>query len=148
MFDKLQDRFDDMRARLFGYNPEPICCAEVSDYGDMEVKYRINYDGDTITVDIPSFPPIIGRSVNVRVQGVDCPEMMDPRKEVHEIAVAAKDFTQKKLMGASKVTLKYMRRDKYFRILADVDFDGNDLAEALLKENLAKSYFGGKKLPW
>lgn len=57
---------------------------------------------------------------------------------------AAKKFTRDFLTG-KKITLKQCTRDKYFRLLCDVYADNKSLAEALLSENLAAPYDGGKK---
>ncbi|MBT9528863.1 MAG: thermonuclease family protein, partial [Pseudomonas sp.] len=41
-----------------------------------------------------------------------------------------------------------IRRDKYFRLLAEVWIDGHSLGDLLLKAGLAKVYTGGTKSPW
>jgi len=41
-----------------------------------------------------------------------------------------------------------MQREKYFRIVADVDIDGQDLGQMLIHEGLAQPYDGGKKPKW
>lgn len=53
------------------------------------------------------------------------------------------------MMDAAKVIgLKKVRRDKYFRILADVMIDGQSAAEMMLKAGFAKAYDGGTKEEW
>ena len=39
------------------------------------VEYVRNYDGDTITVNIPNTPPIIGIKMPIRISGIDTPEI-------------------------------------------------------------------------
>ena len=49
------------------------------------------------------------------------------------------------LKGAEKITLKNMKRGKYFRIAADVIVDGENLADVLIEAGMAIKYNGGKK---
>ena len=37
------------------------------------VKYVRNYDGDTITFNIPNLHPLFGKSISVRVRGINAP---------------------------------------------------------------------------
>jgi len=46
------------------------------DYGDYQgAVYVSNYDGDTIKFDLPGLHPIIGKKINIRVNGIDTPEI-------------------------------------------------------------------------
>ncbi len=49
------------------------------------------------------------------------------------------------LNDVERIDLKNMERSKYFRIVADVYADGENLAEALLDAGMAVRYDGGKK---
>ena len=49
------------------------------------------------------------------------------------------------LKDAEQITLKNMKRGKYFRIAADVYVDGENLADMLIEAGMAVSYGGGKK---
>jgi micrococcal nuclease len=45
-------------------------------FGDFEgAVYIRNYDGDTITFNLPSLHPIIGEKISIRVNGIDTPEI-------------------------------------------------------------------------
>jgi endonuclease YncB( thermonuclease family) len=45
-------------------------------YGTVTVSKVISvYDGDTFRVDIDSLPPIVGKNIPIRVNGVDTPEI-------------------------------------------------------------------------
>lgn len=45
-------------------------------FGDYEEAiYVRNYDGDTITFNLPNLHPIIGNKIAIRVNGVDTPEI-------------------------------------------------------------------------
>ena len=52
------------------------------------------------------------------------------------------------LIEGKIVELRNMRRDKYYRILAEVYVDGKSLAQHLLDKGLAVPYDGGAKISW
>ena len=109
------------------------------------VKFQKNYDGDTLTVDIPGVHPLLGRNISVRVAGLDTPEVKT--KDVCEKGAgrAAKNLVASLVKPAKNIELHNAERDKYFRILADVIVDGKSLKDILLKNQLAYVYDGGTK---
>lgn len=111
-----------------------------------KVQFVKNYDGDTITFNIPQAPAIVGQNMVIRVRGIDTPELR-PNNCAAESQKArqAKKLVYELLQGAYVINLKRTGRGKYFRMLADVEFDGRDLATILLEKNLAVPYSGGKK---
>lgn len=118
-------------------------------YGKVRVsKVMSIYDGDTFKVTISSWPSIAGDNIGVRVKGIDCPEMRDKDKTIKERAQQAKQYTVKRLREGKVIWLKNIQRDKYFRILADVEIDGKDLGKELIEKSLAKPYDGGTKEGW
>ena len=106
------------------------------------------YDGDTIHVNIDNWPPIVGRNIGVRIRGIDTPEMNDSRPKIRLKADEARNYVIKQLNGNHVIILRHIGRDKYFRLLANVEIDGRDLSADLLKKGLAKPYDGGKKSAW
>ena len=106
------------------------------------------YDGDTFRADIKGLPDIIGKNIAIRILGIDTPEIKGKCEEEKVVAIKARDFSRKALFNAKTITLKNLKRDKYFRLLADVYFDETDLADALLVNNLAVKYSGKKKSSW
>ena len=106
------------------------------------------YDGDTFRADIRGLPDIIGKNIAIRILGIDTPEIKGKCEEEKIVAIKARDFARKALFNAKIITLKNLKRDKYFRLLADVYFDDTDLADALLVNNLAVKYSGKKKSSW
>ncbi|MCP4526643.1 MAG: thermonuclease family protein [Aestuariibacter sp.] len=106
------------------------------------------YDGDTIKLNIKGWPAIIGHEINIRVNGVDTPEIRGyecAREDT--LGDEAKAFTQQ-FVQRGQITLHNLQRDKYFRILADVKVDGVLLSNALIDAGLAYEYYGGKKKSW
>ena len=106
------------------------------------------YDGDTFRADIRGLPDIIGKNIAIRILGINTPEIKGKCEEEKIVAIKARDFSRKALFNAKTITLKNLKRDKYFRLLADVYFDDIDLANALLVNNFAVKYSGKKKPSW
>ena len=106
------------------------------------------YDGDTFRVDIDELSDIVGKNIAIRILGIDTPEIKGKCDTEKQLAIKARDFTRSYLNNASSVQLSNLKRDKYFRLLADVYVDGESLAAALLANDLAVRYSGKKKLTW
>ena len=117
-----------------------------SKFGDYEgAIYVRNYDGDTITFNLPNLHPIIGKKIAIRVNGIDTPEIRGKCDKEKYDAKQAKGMVEEFLKDAERIDLKNMGRGKYFRIVADVYADGENLAEALVDSGMAVKYDGGKK---
>lgn len=109
----------------------------------IKAHYVRNYDGDTITVNIPSWPDIVGKEIDIRVAGIDTPEMKG--KGNKKKAIAAKTMVAS-LCHGRRVILKNVRRGKYFRLVADVYASGKNVGLELIRAGLAKPYAGATKL--
>ena len=84
-------------------------------------------DGDTISV-------LVGRRpVNVRLEGIDCPEPAQPYGRV------AKVFTSDHVFGRT-VDVEQTTIDRYGRIVGRVFVGGEDLSNAILAAGLAWHY--------
>ncbi|MFV0349396.1 MAG: thermonuclease family protein [Halodesulfovibrio sp.] len=101
-------------------------------------------DGDTIIVDIPDLPPVIGKNIGIRISGCDTPELHDKRPEMRALAMQAKSFVTSLLHGR-KIRLKNIKRGKYFRLIADVEIEESSLSRLLIDKGFARPYSGGKK---
>ena len=118
-------------------------------YGTVTVSKVISvYDGDTFRVDIASLPPIVGKNIPIRVNGVDTPEIQGKCKYEKNLALKARDFVRIKLTNAKEIKLTNLQRGKYFRVVANVVVDGVSLERELLDNKLAYRYDGGTKLSW
>ena len=115
-------------------------------YGDYEgAIYVRNYDGDTITFNLPNLHPIIGKKIRVRLNGIDTPEIKGKCDKEKYDAEQAREMVEDILKDAEKITLKNMQRGNYFRIASDVIVDGESLADMLIEAGMAVRYDGGKK---
>lgn len=120
--------------------------SKVTNYGNFHnVKVINNYDGDTLTVNIPNVPPLFGDNMRVRLLGIDTPEMKGKCEKEHMLAMAAKELIHNITRDNPSVSLLNTQRDKYFRVLADVQTSVGDLATILLENGLAVPYDGGTK---
>jgi endonuclease YncB( thermonuclease family) len=109
------------------------------------VQYIRNYDGDTITFNIKNVHPIIGKKISVRLNGIDTPEVKTKDRCEKEKARTARKLVESLLKKAKRIDLENIQRGKYFRIVADVKFDGRDLKSILLQQKLGYEYQGGRK---
>lgn len=102
------------------------------------------YDGDTYSANIANVPPIFGENIRIRVRGIDAPDLISKSQCEAKKAIESRDFVRRFFHG-KKITLKNVWRDKYFRLLADVEADGISVAGELLKRKLAVPYYGTTK---
>ena len=119
------------------------------EYGTVTVSKVISvYDGDTFRVDIDSLPPIVGKNIPIRLNGVDTPEIQGKCQQEKNLALEARDFVRNKLANAKEIKLTKLQRGKYFRMVANVLVDGVSLEQELLDNEFAYKYTGGKKSSW
>jgi micrococcal nuclease len=109
------------------------------------VSFVKNYDGDTITVNIPGQHPVFGNEISVRIKGIDTPEIRSKSSCEKEKSRIAKRLVGERLEAAKSIHLKDVSRVKYFRVVADVIADGESLGELLINQGLAVGYDGGRK---
>lgn len=123
--------------------------AKPENYGNAEVlKVTSIYDGDSFRADLKGFPAIIGEHMAIRINGVDTPELRGKCDKEKQLARAAKQFTVERLRTAKNITLKNIKRGKYFRLIADVILDGVSLGDLLLQNHHAVEYSGKAKPDW
>ena len=119
-------------------------------YGDLIVTKLVRvYDGDTIYVDVETLPAIIGSEMPIRIRGINTPEIGQHAKceKEHEIGIKAKIFVEERLKNAAKIELLNISRGKkYFRISADVVYDGKPIAPEVIQMGLGVVY--GVKKDW
>lgn len=160
-----QSGFAKLAAILFTFT----CALSISTcwsktYGDATVKRIVRvYDGDTFTADIDAFSfttkdgkkkvlkdlhPVISEAMNIRIFGIDTPEMKSKSEKVRRWAIKARDRARALLNAAKEVILTNIGKDKYFRFDATVWVDGHNLGQTLIDEGLALPYDGGKKADW
>ncbi len=102
-------------------------------------------DGDTFEIKNPK-PPLKLMQTRHRIAGIDAPESFKQaakcKKEI-ELGLKAKEFVSNFVKGG--VEIVYLELDKYGRYLVNVDKNGLNLADELVKNGLAVYYDGGTK---
>jgi len=126
------------------------CAAKGPTYGDIaQVEVVSVYDGDTLSVNVPDWPPVVGERVPVRVRGIDTPEIRGRCAQEKAQARAARDVLRRMVNDADRVTLRGVERGKYFRLVATVFADGVNVADELIAQGLARRYDGsGPRAGW
>ena len=100
------------------------------------------YDGDTIKVDIDSWPEVVGKGISVRVRGVDTPEIRGKCDSEKALAIQARDYVRNLLTGESVVQLRNIERGKYFRLVADVYSGDISISRELIIRGYGRPYDG------
>lgn len=105
------------------------------------------YDGDTLTVEVPGWPPVF-REMSIRLTGYDTPEIRGRCEYERELALLAKDALTGTILGARMLRLEDVRPGKYFRLTAELSADGLPVASRLIEAGLARPYDGGTREGW
>ena len=117
----------------------------------LSVTYVNNFDGDTITVNLPnSIPDVFGHEIPVRIRHIDTPEIKGNGKCEKEAAQKAKAVVSSLLKNAKRIDLEDVGRDKYFRLLCSVNITTQEdkiiiLSQYLLEHGYAVPYEGNTK---
>lgn len=122
--------------------------AATDNYGTARAELVRVYDGDTITVNIPGWPPVVGEEIGIRVRGVDTPEIRGKCSREKQQALQARDYLRRHLAEANSIELHDIERGKYFRLVATVLADGVDIAQILIAADLGRRYNGGSRSGW
>ena len=121
---------------------EKLIRAPVSTSNFSGVEYVRNYDGDTMTVNIPGVHPLFENEIGIRVRGIDTLEIREKYPFEKQKAKETKTLIEGILNRANEITLHDIEREKYFRIVASVIVDGQNLSDLLLAKKLAVPYDG------
>ena len=111
-----------------------------------EAKIINVVDGDTVDalVDLGFH---VYMNMRLRLYGIDTAEKNDKDPVLREKAKAATEFLSSIVLGKS-VLIETFKKDKYGRFLAKIFLPEQttvSVNDAILNENLAIEYFGGKK---
>lgn len=97
-------------------------------------------DGDTIVVTINDVHPLLGENISIRIANVDSPELYGKCSFETHLALVAKRELENLFIQHPKITLTNARRDKFFRIIAEVRADLTDVGTHLILKGYAKEY--------
>jgi micrococcal nuclease len=116
--------------------------------GPVEATVLDVLDGDTFLAEALVWPGHTVR-VNIRIRGIDAPEMKARCGAERAAARKAREALDA-LLQERKVAISNISGAKYYgRVLADVTTAGGQaVAPFLLGENLVRPYEGGRREPW
>jgi endonuclease YncB( thermonuclease family) len=84
---------------------------------------------------------------DVRLEGIDTPELRGKTPEERAHAQAAKKYlTELALNKIVRLTIK--SKDKYGRLIGSFELDGKNIAERMIAGGFARKYDGGTRDPW
>ena len=99
-----------------------------------------------VTFNLPGLHPIIGEKISIRVNGIDTPENRGKCEKEKYGSKQAQQMVADILKDAEQIALKNMEQGKYFRIVADVYVEGENIADMLIEAGVAVKYDAGKKI--
>lgn len=123
----------------------------LADYGSVTVDEVTSfYDGDTFRVQINGWPAIIGERIPVRIEGIQAPERRsrcdteEEKARERQLAADARIYLVERLRGAETIELRNIERGSFYRIIAQVWVDGENVGQEMLEEGHALTYVEGK----
>ena len=128
-----------------GDNPSPSAAPD--DYGQAVVEKILRVDLQCrIFCDIQNWPPIIAKEIPIQIRGLDAQQPFDipTRQFILETLTAAMNpnppaaDSDPNQPPAPKVLLKHIQRGQTFCLVADVEINGQDLAQMLVDKGYAK----------
>ncbi|MFQ5560126.1 MAG: thermonuclease family protein [Nitrospinota bacterium] len=111
--------------------------------------YVDNVDAETVTFKLSSLHPISGEKIDIKINGIDTPEIDGKCEQEKVLAMRAKKQVAHLLRFAQMIQLNNVRQEKGFPVVADFFVDGISLKGLLIANNLAEeSEPGAKKKEW
>jgi micrococcal nuclease len=102
------------------------------------------YDGDTITVAFKPFENETIYKYNIRLSGIDTPEIRTKNPDEKKKGIETRDILLDKILN-KLITIKCGKFDKYGRLLAEIIYEGENINTWLISQGLAYEYNGGTK---
>jgi hypothetical protein len=141
-------------AAALGDNPS--LSAAPDDYGQAVVEKILRVDLQCrIFCDIQNWPAIIAKEIPIQIRGLDAQQSFDlpTRQFILETLTAAMNpnppaaNSDPNQPPAPKVLLKHIQRGQTFCLIADVEINGQDLAQMLVDKGYAKKIIIPKSAP-
>ncbi|MBO6724394.1 MAG: thermonuclease family protein [Rhizobiaceae bacterium] len=116
--------------------------------GPVEARVLRVIDGDSFVAEARVWPGHV-ITVNVRIRGIDAPELRSSCA-AERVAAERSRTALAAMIGAGPVGMTNIGGGKFYgRVLADVTgSDGRPLASAMTISAFAKPYSGGKRTPY
>ena len=101
--------------------------------------------GTPVFFTILNVHPLLGEKIGVRLARIDAPEVRTKCATEKKKGIEARDALVERLRQATVIDLREVERGKYFRVVAEVIADGENLSDVLLARGLAWPYDGGTR---
>ncbi|QPI62451.1 thermonuclease family protein [Vreelandella venusta] len=122
----------------------------LADYGSVTVDEVASVlDGDTIRVTVNEWPPVIGHRIPVRIADINAPERRSrcdteaEKARERALAADARIYLVERLRSAETIELRRIERGSFYRIIAEVWVDGENVGAEMLAEGRALPYAKG-----
>ena len=109
------------------------------------VEWKRCHDGDTCFFNIPDTHPLLGDKIGVRLARIDAPEVRTKCQAEKAAGYEARDALIERLSHVKVFDLREVERGKYFRLVAEVIADGENMSDWMLESGLALPYDGGTR---
>jgi micrococcal nuclease len=113
-----------------------------------EAKVLKVYDGDTITVAFDPFKCGKYFYHNVRLSGINAPEIKTTRPKEKQLGLDAKTYLTSLILSKIVTLVIDKNIDKYGRTSAIVMVGDVNICDELVLAGYAKTYSGGVREPW
>lgn len=115
--------------------------------GPVRAKVIRVLDGDTFVAEAHLWPGHV-LTVNVRLRGIDAPEMR-ARCDAERVAAMQARAALADLVAGRTIAISNIAGAKYYgRVLADVETSDGEVAPALLRRLVVRPYGSGRREPW
>ncbi len=98
-------------------------------------------DGDTFTIKVDFLPEELGDRINIRILGIDTPEMRGRCIDEVMKAKEAKNYLAK-IVKDNDYRVIIKGRDKYFRLIGDLKIGDKYVSKMMIDGGYAVSYNG------
>lgn len=123
----------------------------LAEYGSVRVDEVTSVlDGDTFRATVDEWPAVIGERIPVRISGINAPERRSrcdteaEKERERELAADARIYLVERLRGAETIELRQIERGSFFRIIAEVWADGENVGQEMLEAGHALPYVTGQ----
>lgn len=111
------------------------------------IKVEEIRDGDTFVVNWETIPFNMNK-IGIRIKGIDTAEIHTKCAKEKSFGMEAKAFLSY-WINQKNVIISNCEPDKFGgRWLCDVEYNGQDIAAAMITNGFARPYNGEKKIPW
>ncbi|MFZ8865052.1 MAG: thermonuclease family protein [Rickettsiales bacterium] len=128
------------------YAKQDSCMQELDNFKCLE--FVDNYDGDTVTFNIPNIHPVFGQKLNISLIDVKAPTTYSRNKCEKKLAKETKILVRNIFKNAKFIEAKNIVRDKKFGLKGNIFVDGKNLSEKLLDKKRAVPIKDYKNTNW